>query len=319
MKKCTHDFTRLRFMDGSDRQGLFGELEYLLQGGSPAADTLLSAKCDDCGVQLGLGPSNDEPVAFEIRAAELGEHNGYLTWETHGAADHVADRDAGPPSQLSERSLAMQDWHAGWLAREIATHDDRESRDADAWPWDPSRLVRHQYLEWIEAGLMAKTENERRAAVAQKRRNALDSLSRPLYDGDYPNEIAQDGSTRAAGGPPTAADTRAAEESEFGGGDRLTIGDVTIALDPPGDDADLPQLTPAERAELTRILSDVPSDDPLAEHAAANDAQFAALDGEAACVCGHAKDEHGGHVDYPGSSACNECEPDACIAYEVEA
>lgn len=34
-----------------------------------------------------------------------------------------------------------------------------------------------------------------------------------------------------------------------------------------------------------------------------------------ACVCGHAEEEHGDDPDYPGSTACTECD---CIAYEEE-
>jgi hypothetical protein len=44
-----------------------------------------------------------------------------------------------------------------------------------------------------------------------------------------------------------------------------------------------------------------------------------------ACVCGHAKDEHGGDPEYPGSTACNaeiqegdEYVPCACVAYEED-
>ncbi len=35
---------------------------------------------------------------------------------------------------------------------------------------------------------------------------------------------------------------------------------------------------------------------------------------EAVCVCGHAVEEHGNDLEYPGSSACSECTD--CIAYE---
>ncbi len=34
-----------------------------------------------------------------------------------------------------------------------------------------------------------------------------------------------------------------------------------------------------------------------------------------ACACGHAVEEHGHDLEYPGSTACSECE---CIAYESE-
>lgn len=35
-----------------------------------------------------------------------------------------------------------------------------------------------------------------------------------------------------------------------------------------------------------------------------------------ACVCGHAEEEHGGNPDFPGSTACTECDDDECCAYE---
>ena len=38
---------------------------------------------------------------------------------------------------------------AGFLARELVTHDDRETRDLSAWPWDPSRPIAGQYEEWL--------------------------------------------------------------------------------------------------------------------------------------------------------------------------
>lgn len=32
------------------------------------------------------------------------------------------------------------------------------------------------------------------------------------------------------------------------------------------------------------------------------------------CVCGHSEEEHGNDPEYPGSTACNEC--DDCVAFE---
>lgn len=37
-----------------------------------------------------------------------------------------------------------------------------------------------------------------------------------------------------------------------------------------------------------------------------------------ACTCGHAREEHGNNPDYPGSTACNECEDGECIAFEED-
>lgn len=33
------------------------------------------------------------------------------------------------------------------------------------------------------------------------------------------------------------------------------------------------------------------------------------------CVCGHSVEEHGGDEEYPGNTACGECD---CIAYEAD-
>jgi hypothetical protein len=41
----------------------------------------------------------------------------------------------------------------------------------------------------------------------------------------------------------------------------------------------------------------------------------AIVGGTAACVCGHAPEEHGRDARYPGSTACVECE---CTAYEAD-
>lgn len=92
--------------------------------------------------------ANDRPrnVQIEIRAAELASGNQPLIWETHGAADHVVDI-SGRLATVSTASLAFLDWWSGWLWSELRTHDARDERDADAWPWDPSRPVAGQYEE----------------------------------------------------------------------------------------------------------------------------------------------------------------------------
>jgi hypothetical protein len=43
----------------------------------------------------------------------------------------------------------------------------------------------------------------------------------------------------------------------------------------------------------------------------------AVVTGTAPCTCGHAPEEHGHDDEYPGSTACTECED--CIAYEADA
>jgi hypothetical protein len=74
--------------------------------------------CDDCGAWLPLGPSSEsEPeVRIEIRAARLVEtragsycnNDVWAGWEAHKRG-----WEPDPPT----------DCQAGWLAREIATHD----------------------------------------------------------------------------------------------------------------------------------------------------------------------------------------------------
>lgn len=96
--------------------------------------------CTACGSRFSLGESNDVPaeVQIEMRAAELDySRRAERAMETFG---YVAHRDHLTPSIDIER--------AGWLAREMATHNDRETRDATAWPWDPSRPVAGQYEAW---------------------------------------------------------------------------------------------------------------------------------------------------------------------------
>jgi hypothetical protein len=87
--------------------------------------------------------SNEAPadVQVEIRAAELepamNGGAGRVSWdERDGARHHAEQVGLNGSSELP-----------GWLAREIATHDDRETRDADAWAWDITRPVAGQYEE----------------------------------------------------------------------------------------------------------------------------------------------------------------------------
>lgn len=87
--------------------------------------------------------SNDvlAEVKVEIRAAMLehdrkdrrvGERWG---WEEHELNDDVTDNE----------------FHlAGWLHRELATHDYRKTRDATAWAWDITRPLSGQYEEYVQ-------------------------------------------------------------------------------------------------------------------------------------------------------------------------
>lgn len=87
--------------------------------------------CDACGRWLPLGESNDEPeaVRVEIRAAELAAE---FTRERGTADDATVDENAGWLVHLNEwthldrdRGFPKNDeQHAGYLAREIATHSE---------------------------------------------------------------------------------------------------------------------------------------------------------------------------------------------------
>lgn len=96
--------------------------------------------CLACGVRLDMGPSNDEPaeVQVEMRAAEI-------------AAVRLLSRDEADGWKSYPDGAVVSTgsgWGVGWLARELATHDHRETRNADAWPWDVTRPVAGQYEEW---------------------------------------------------------------------------------------------------------------------------------------------------------------------------
>jgi hypothetical protein len=90
-----------------------------------------------------LGPSNDEPAAVqvEIRAAELAARHtidGIDEFDLEMREMHVAEYNGWnkhhPP--VDYEIGVYDDQVPGWLAREIATHDDRETRDVDTWTWD---------------------------------------------------------------------------------------------------------------------------------------------------------------------------------------
>lgn len=90
-------------------------------------------RCLDCGAWLSLGPANDEPaeVQVEIRAATLADvmereklssyflqGNEFDGWSAHR---HGTDFYSGEPIQNRRH------WDAGYLARCIVTHDDKEA------------------------------------------------------------------------------------------------------------------------------------------------------------------------------------------------
>lgn len=106
--------------------------------------------------------SNDAPpdVQVEIQAAELelastgrtvGERWG---WEAH---------EDGRPVQADDYE------RSGWLHRELVTHADRETRDADAWSWDVTRQVAGQLEEQLASAARGQKELERLQDVRDSR------------------------------------------------------------------------------------------------------------------------------------------------------
>lgn len=92
-----------------------------------------------CNATLSLGPSNDEPsnVHEEIEAARVERLFTVPLQYEGGYFAHLNDRDPPEPVGIS--------WRAGWLAREMYTHDMRDSRDSDALPWDPTEPIAEQW------------------------------------------------------------------------------------------------------------------------------------------------------------------------------
>lgn len=153
-KRCKHELAKITLRDGTTRPGFI-------------RSDVLSAKCDDCGEQLSLGESNDEPVAvkIEMRAAELEPIWGLKLMSTliERSQGEIDGGDCHSMHALGETRggdyPATLD--AGWLAREMATHDDREARDRDAsaWPWDPTRPLADQYPSVIRERLKSAADD----------------------------------------------------------------------------------------------------------------------------------------------------------------
>jgi hypothetical protein len=83
--------------------------------------------CTLCHFACSLGPSNDasEAVQWEIRAAELATKHAPTDGETFDVRNGwYFHRDGYSPD------ATWSDHLAGWLAREIATHDDTSKEGA---------------------------------------------------------------------------------------------------------------------------------------------------------------------------------------------
>ncbi|TMQ04650.1 MAG: hypothetical protein E6J90_50925 [Deltaproteobacteria bacterium] len=104
-------------------------------------DVAIAKWCLACGERMPLGPANDDHgagrVAIELRAASM-DYGDSVPWtddELRGWDMHCAGEDATPANDGEE---------CGYLARELATHDDRDDRDAEAWPWGVTRPIAEQ-------------------------------------------------------------------------------------------------------------------------------------------------------------------------------
>jgi hypothetical protein len=73
--------------------------------------------CADCGAWLSLGPSNDAGCEVEIRAAQIIADN-YMLWQ------EALGFECGDDAEPSGNREHHPSWHAGYLARCIATHED---------------------------------------------------------------------------------------------------------------------------------------------------------------------------------------------------
>jgi hypothetical protein len=104
----------------------------------------------------------DARVRIEIRAAQIAPVGdtrelkirdlkkcpwGAVPAEVNGWDMHQAGEPHETPI-LSAPILSART-EAGYLAREVATHEEREVRDAGAWAWDASHSVAGQYDEQL--------------------------------------------------------------------------------------------------------------------------------------------------------------------------
>jgi hypothetical protein len=133
------------------------------------------------GLPIGrLGPANDDDgagrVAVELRAATMGYSDSVLWtddelrgWDLHGDGE-----DASPANDGEE---------CGYLARELATHDDRNDRDADAWPWSVTRPIAEQQPVPLEIVVGAEPGGED-AAIELGASHAETGNEPTVADGD---------------------------------------------------------------------------------------------------------------------------------------
>jgi hypothetical protein len=89
-----------------------------------ATTTALGLRCSVCREYASLGAANDasEEVQIEVRAAELAadKHAKMSMCESFGWESWLAPKFSTDPADANYASK----WHAGYLARCIATHPD---------------------------------------------------------------------------------------------------------------------------------------------------------------------------------------------------
>jgi len=87
-----------------------------------------SWRCSDCGEQHSLGRSNDRDpsVQIEIRAAALAAGARSRKMERYGMTVHGIDREGIRDEESVYPASYRADVDAGWLCREIRTHEDND-------------------------------------------------------------------------------------------------------------------------------------------------------------------------------------------------
>jgi hypothetical protein len=97
-------------------------------------------QCMTCGEWLGMGESDETPVAAEVRAAELSDlassHADSMESSGWGAWDY----DSNP--------VADERWHTGWLGRVIFEHGRGR-----AFPDDAPAVIREVREQCGESGV----------------------------------------------------------------------------------------------------------------------------------------------------------------------
>lgn len=123
-------------------------------------------------------PDNLPPdVEIEIRAVQLADGERATDSEYIGMSIHARRVDLP-----SSRSSLRGQLEAGWLCRELRTHDYREYRDRNAWTWDTARPIAGQYAEFIAR--LDRVDAAPRREQQSRPSSRASSLARSEYDSD---------------------------------------------------------------------------------------------------------------------------------------